>query len=147
MFCLHICIMCGPQRPEDCTWSLGPRTVDGYEPLWGYASQTQVFYTRSENALNTQKAPLIAFVRKVNSPNDYYVYFYCMCTDVCLHVFLWTPHVQCPKRPDVDIKCPETGFVELLVSTWVLGFKPGSSGRAASALNDWALSSLTNDYS
>lgn len=57
----------------------------------------------------------------------------------CLHVYSCTMCMHCLPLPEEGIKSPGTRW--LWATIWVLGIKPRSSARAASALNHWASSS------
>lgn len=56
----------------------------------------------------------------------YFFFKKSMCIVVCLHVCLCTGHVQCPGRPEEDIRSPGTGITDScqLPATWVLAIEP-----------------------
>ena len=62
---------------------------------------------------------------------------YSLCAWVfCLHICLCTRCMHCWQRLEGDIRVPKIGITfSFFGIMWVLGIRPGSSGRASSALN------------
>lgn len=71
------------------------------------------------------------------------ILFMCfMCINVCLNICLCTIFVQCPWRPEKDIiRSFGNGVTDKLwAALWVLRIEHGSSGKATSVPNSWAIS-------
>ena len=49
-------------------------------------------------------------------------------------------YMQCSKGLEKGIRFPETGITERQAAIWIQGIEPEASTRAASALNNWAIS-------
>lgn len=64
------------------------------------------------------------------------VFFYHMCTSICLHVHMCTTCFQCLKSPEEDGIFPGTGVTNGLgVTIWALGSEPRPCAKASSVLN------------
>jgi hypothetical protein len=78
-----------------------------------------------------------------------YIYIFCMCGCVpcaCM-TFHYHEHSWCSQRSEENIWFPwDWNYVQLWAALWVLGIKPWSSGRIASALSLWAISPAPLPY-
>ena len=63
----------------------------------------------------------------------------------CMYVY--HVHAWCPPSPEEGVRCPGTGVTDSYKPSCFLGIKSGSSWRAASALEHWAIPLAPNPSS